>query len=84
VGDYIPLPFVVSSQKTVIPFLVLEDVDISGFTSNLFSIEWPKGSNKFQEFPEVDKIEWSANDIAMIRIHKYLQPVLRNALEYLS
>ena len=83
-GVYTQLPYAISSKKEVIPFLVLDDVDISGFTSNFFSMEWPKGSNQMQEFPEVDKIEWCVRDIAMVRIHKYLRPVLRNALEYLS
>ena len=83
-GIYTQLPYVLSSKKKVIAFLVLDDVEISDFTSNRFSMEWPKGSKQMQEFPEADKIEWCTSDVAMRRIHKYLCPLLQNALESLS
>ena len=83
-GEYVPLPVIVSSRKTVTTFLVVEDVNISGFTSNLFTLEWPKGSGTHQEFPEADTIEWCTYDVAMVRIHKYLRPVLHHAMKVLS
>ena len=83
-GKYTPLPETISSGKTVTTFLAVEDIDISGFASNLFTLEWPKGSGIYQEFPEADTIEWCPHDVAMVRIHKYLRPVLHHALEVLS
>ena len=34
------------------------DCDSSSMISNTFSMEWPKGSGRLQEFPEVDRAEW--------------------------
>ena len=83
-GECIPLPSLFSKNKTVFPFLMVDDVDTADFQSNLFSMEWPKGSQQFQEFPEADRIAWCSKDDAMIRIHKYLRPVIMQAVEYLS
>ena len=83
-GEYFRLPVMVSSGKTVTTFLVVEDVDVSGFASNLFTLEWPKGSGTYQEFPEADSIEWCTHDLAMVRIHKYLRPILDHAIKVLS
>ena len=34
------------------------DFDATSCVSNTFAVEWPKGSGKLQEFPEVDRAEW--------------------------
>jgi predicted NUDIX family NTP pyrophosphohydrolase len=36
------------------------DIDSSAIRSNNFSMEWPPGSKKIQEFPEVDRGGWFA------------------------
>lgn len=78
-GSYNLLPILVSSQKNVSVFLVQDDVDTSSFQSNMFTMEWPKGSNKMQEFPEADRIEWFSVDDAAVKIHKYLRPIIYQA-----
>ena len=46
------------SGKVVTGFAVLGDLDITNARSNTFEMEWPKGSGKMREFPEVDRIGW--------------------------
>ena len=46
------------SGKVLIVFAVAADLDISGARSNTFTMEWPKGSGRMQEFPELDRVAW--------------------------
>jgi predicted NUDIX family NTP pyrophosphohydrolase len=46
------------SGKVITAFAQRADVDLSGFRSNTFQMEWPRGSNRIEQFPEVDKAEW--------------------------
>ena len=58
-GDFIELtPVRQKSGKVVRAWAVEGDPDGSAFTSNNFSIEWPPGSGRMAEFPEVDKWQW--------------------------
>ena len=34
------------------------DWDTTKLVSNTFSLEWPKGSGKVKDFPEIDRAEW--------------------------
>ena len=44
--------------KLVTAFAVAADLDISAVRSNTFTLEWPKGSGRLQEFPELDRVAW--------------------------
>ena len=46
------------SGKLVTAFAVQCDLDITEAQSNTFELEWPKGSGRMREFPEVDRIGW--------------------------
>jgi predicted NUDIX family NTP pyrophosphohydrolase len=46
------------------------DCDPAAIRSNLFSMEWPKGSGRVQEFPEIDRGEWFTIDEARLKILK--------------
>ena len=46
------------SGKMLTVFAVAADLDITGFRSNNFSLEWPKGSGRLQEYPELDRVAW--------------------------
>jgi predicted NUDIX family NTP pyrophosphohydrolase len=46
------------SGKVITAFAVRGDLDITGARSNTFELEWPRGSGKLREFPEVDRIDW--------------------------
>lgn len=47
-----------SSNKLVTIFMIETDLDASKIVSNIFPLEWPKGSGNVQEFPEMDRAEW--------------------------
>ena len=46
------------SGKVLTVFAVAADLDITGFRSNTFTLEWPRGSGRLREFPELDRVEW--------------------------
>ena len=46
------------SGKMLTVFAVAADLDIGDFHSNTFTLEWPKGSGRQQEFPELDRVAW--------------------------
>ena len=46
------------SGKVLTVFAVAADLDVDDFRSNTFSLEWPKGSGRMQEFPELDRVAW--------------------------
>jgi predicted NUDIX family NTP pyrophosphohydrolase len=46
------------SGKVVTAFAVRGDLDVGDARSNTFELEWPKGSGRVREFPEVDRVEW--------------------------
>ncbi len=58
------------SGKVVTGFAVLGDLDITAARSNNFEMEWPKGSGKMREFPEVDRIGWFSVAQARIKLLK--------------
>jgi predicted NUDIX family NTP pyrophosphohydrolase len=58
------------SGKVVTGFAVRGDLDITDARSNTFEMEWPKGSGKMREFPEVDRIGWFPVAQARIKLLK--------------
>ncbi|RLB08985.1 MAG: NUDIX hydrolase [Deltaproteobacteria bacterium] len=58
------------SGKIVHVWAVEGDLDTSKLRSNTFKLEWPKGSGRIREYPEVDKGEWFDIDTAMEKITK--------------
>ena len=46
------------SGKVLSVFAVGADFDATEARSNTFSIEWPRGSGRLQEFPELDRVAW--------------------------
>ena len=56
--------------KVVRAFAVAGDLDIVGFHSNTFTIEWPKGSGRLCEFPEIDRVSWLPITDARVKILK--------------
>lgn len=47
-----------SGGKVVTVFAVAGDLDAAATRSNTFDLEWPKGSGRIRQFPEVDRVEW--------------------------
>lgn len=46
------------SGKVLTVFALGADLDLTGFRSNTFTMEWPKASGRIQEFPEIDRVAW--------------------------
>ena len=53
-----------SSVKANHIWAVEGDMDLAGFKSNTFSVEWPPRSGRIQSFPECDQAEWFTLDNA--------------------
>ena len=51
-------PVRLKSGKVVDAWATPADLDVSGFRSNTFELEYPKGSGVTRSFPEVDRIDW--------------------------
>jgi predicted NUDIX family NTP pyrophosphohydrolase len=47
-----------ASGKRVVVFAVEGDLDTSSVRSNTFATEWPRGSGRLREFPEIDRAAW--------------------------
>lgn len=60
------------------------DLDVSSAVSNTFSMEWPKGSGVFKEFPELDRIEWVEVGLARDRLIRGQVPFLDKLMVGLS
>ncbi len=68
-GDFIELtPLKQKSGKVVHCWLVEADLDLAGFRSNLFEMEWPRRSGRMQAFPEIDRIGWFGPEEALRKI----------------
>ena len=60
------------------------DLDITHSSSNTFELEWPRGSGKIREFPEVDRVEWVSVHQAGRKLVKGQTPFLGVLLETLG
>ncbi|MGD0618686.1 MAG: NUDIX domain-containing protein [Bryobacteraceae bacterium] len=70
-GEFIPLGELRQpGGKLVTAWAFKGDCDPAAISSNLFSMEWPKGSGRIQEFPEIDRGEWFTIDDARRKILK--------------
>lgn len=48
----------VSHRKLAIIFYMNSDYDLSICKSNTFKLEWPRGSSKINDYPEMDEYGW--------------------------
>jgi predicted NUDIX family NTP pyrophosphohydrolase len=85
VGDFVPLGKVRQAGGKLVTAWALEgDCDASACRSNSFSMEWPKGSGKMREFPEVDRAEWFTLSVAREKLLKGQLPFLERLAEKLG
>ena len=76
-GEFIRLaPVRLASGKTVYAWAVEGDFDPATLTGGSFTMEWPPGSGRQQQFPEVDRAEWFTLDVAKRKINKGQLPLL--------
>lgn len=70
-GELVPLGEVVqSSGKVVTTWALAGDLDPSTVVPGTFEMEWPKGSGRIQEFPEIDRVAWFTLDEARDKLVK--------------
>ncbi|MGW3939064.1 NUDIX domain-containing protein [Streptomyces phaeochromogenes] len=58
-GAPIPLGEVTQTNRKVVTVWAIEaDLDVTTMVPGTFTMEWPRGSGRVQEFPELDRAEW--------------------------
>jgi predicted NUDIX family NTP pyrophosphohydrolase len=70
--------------KLIHAWALAGDLDLAGFHSNTFSLEWPPRSGKQREFPEVDRAQYFSIQQATERMHPAELPLLERLLQALS
>ena len=70
-GEFTPLtPLKQPSGKIITAWAFEGDCDASAMKSNTFAMEWPPGSGRQQEFPEVDRAGWFSIPVGKEKIIK--------------
>ncbi len=76
-GPFIALtPVKQAGGKVVTAWAFEGEGDAAAIRSNTFSLEWPRGSGRFQDFPEVDRAAWFSLDEARRKILRGQVPLL--------
>jgi predicted NUDIX family NTP pyrophosphohydrolase len=70
--------------KVVTAFAVNADLDVTQHVSNTFELEWPKGSGKVVEYPEIDRVGWFSMAEAAEKLVKGQRPLLDSLLDQLA
>jgi len=52
------------SGKRLTVFALAGDLDATAIVSNTFTVEWPRGSGRLREYPEIDRAAWFGLDDA--------------------
>lgn len=68
------------SGKVVTAFAGETDFRPDRIVSNTFPLEWPKGSGRLQDFPEIDDARWVSVEEARVKLVRGQVPIL-TALE---
>jgi predicted NUDIX family NTP pyrophosphohydrolase len=70
-GPFFPLmPVQQRSGKIVHAWAFEGDCDPAALRSNTFHIEWPRGSGRLREFPEVDRVQWCRVEDARLKMNR--------------
>ena len=84
-GQFVELGTVrLRSGKIVHAWALGGDVEEQNIVSNMFSMEWPKHSGQFQEYPEMDRGGWFDLDTARMKISAGQLELLDRLVEYLA
>lgn len=70
--------------KRVSVWALRGDLDITHASSNTFEMEWPRGSGRTQQFPEVDRVEWMDLPRAGRKLLKGQAPFLEDLVRALG
>jgi predicted NUDIX family NTP pyrophosphohydrolase len=84
-GRFIPLSSVkLKSGKVVQAWAVEGDCDPAVIRSNTFSMDWPPGSGRKQEFPEIDRAAWFGIGDAKEKINEGQVPLIEELERFYS
>jgi predicted NUDIX family NTP pyrophosphohydrolase len=72
------------SGKTVVAWGIEGELDPALAHSNTFSLEWPRGSGRFQDFPEIDRVEWFGLEEARRRLKPAQAPFIERLVAALG
>lgn len=64
------------SGKLITVYFGESDLSIAAVESNTFALEWPKGSGKIRQFPEIDNARWFEIGIARTKLVRGQLPIL--------
>jgi predicted NUDIX family NTP pyrophosphohydrolase len=70
--------------KLVTVWALEGDLDVTHASSNTFELEWPPGSGRVAEFPEVDRVEWVSLGLARTKLLKGQVPFLDRLMDAIS
>jgi predicted NUDIX family NTP pyrophosphohydrolase len=81
-GSPVPIGEIVQKGGKVVTAWAIEgDVDVTALQPGLFEMEWPPRSGRMQRFPEIDRAEWFAVDVARTKMLEAQQPFLDRLAE---
>ena len=84
-GDAVDLGTVrQSSGKVVRIWALAGDLDPAAVVPGTFSMEWPRGSGRWAEFPEIDRVSWFDLSTATAKLVKGQRPFLERLEEHLA
>lgn len=85
-GEYISLGEIKQNSGKIVHAWAIEvkDDSLSNFNSNTFELEWPPGSGRKQNFPEVDKCEFFTLEDIEKKITPSQIPLINNLKAHLK
>ena len=72
------------SGKTVHAWAYEGDADAGALVSNTFTMEWPHGSGKIEEFPEMDRFLWASPTTARSKLNRAQGPFVDRLEEMIN
>jgi predicted NUDIX family NTP pyrophosphohydrolase len=76
-GEWVPLGEVrQSGGKVVTAWAVEGDLDPDRVVPGTFTLEWPRGSGRLREYPEVDRVAWFPLVEARVKVVKAQRELL--------
>ena len=84
-GEYLSLGQIKQGAGKLVSCWGIEgDLEVATIRSNSFEMEWPRGSGRIQEFPEVDRAGWFSMDEARAKLLGSQVPLLNRLAEQLT
>ncbi|MFJ6027283.1 NUDIX domain-containing protein [Pseudarthrobacter sp. NPDC092424] len=72
------------SGKVITVFAAEAAFDPEAIRSNTFPLEWPRGSGRVQDFPEIDDARWFPAQDARLKLVKGQVPILHALVAHLG